>query len=126
MSQHFLLLAVTAFRFDNPNQLNLVELVYSDHAASAYTRCSRLASKARCVGAVIDWQLLLGEDFLAVNIGNRRFSRRDQIQLSESAGVQALPDCVVLIGKFRKLTNTLQALRPDHKWRRHLGITMLT
>ena len=60
-----------------------------------------------------------------MNIGDGRFGCGDQVQLPQRGGIESLLHCVILIGKFRKLPHAFETLRPDHEWRRDLGVPML-
>ena len=79
VGHHFFMLHVTVLGFDDFNQLNLIKLMDANHSARADSRRSRLSSKTRRVGAVTNRQHTLRQNFLAMNVGHGRFSRRDKV-----------------------------------------------
>src|SRR6266545_2861690 len=106
--QHFLRVAdhrvefgVTLFRFHDLDQLDLVELVHANHPARADARRARLRAKARAVGHVTNRKLRLLQNFLAMNVGDRRFGRGQQIELAQRAAVQPLLHHISLVLEFR-------------------------
>src|SRR5262249_22048372 len=114
---HFFVFGVTLLGLNNLNQLYLVKLVNANHAARADTGCSRLAPKTWRVSAVINRELTLGQDFIAMNIGDWSLSCGDQVQLSERFRIQSFLNGIVLVGKFWELADAFKTLRPDHKRR---------
>src|SRR5690242_15893498 len=60
-----------------------------------------------------------------MNVCDRRFGSRNQIQLTELSGVVALSDAVVLILELGKLSDTHQTVFANHEWWRNLHITVV-
>src|SRR6266446_2211560 len=89
---HFLMLGGTFLGLDDLYQLDLVELVDADHASRAHPRCPGFAAKTRSVSTVVNRELTLGENFLAMNIGHRRFRGWDQNTACQSWRYPILPE----------------------------------
>src|SRR5437016_1197661 len=83
VSQHFLVLFITSFRCYDLDEFHLIELMHSDHATGAYTGGPGLTSKAGCISAIINRQLFLRQNFLAMNVGHRSFRGWNEIQFPE-------------------------------------------
>src|SRR5262249_33759533 len=99
--------------------------MHPDHPSRADTSRSCLAPEARSISAVINGQLLLFENLVAMNIGDRRFRSRDQIQLSELFFIVSFGDTIILVPEFCELAHSLQTLRTDYKRRGNFGVTIL-
>ena len=63
------------------HELDLVELVLADQTAHVLAVRAGLAAEARRVGGVADRQLAAVEDLAAVEVGQRHFRRRHQIEI---------------------------------------------
>ena len=70
-------------------------------------------------------QLVLRQNFLAMNVRHRRFGRGNQIKFAEFFGLVAFGDAVILVLEFRKLPDADQALRADHERRRNFRVAVL-
>ena len=107
---HLLQFIVAVFRLHDFDQLHLVELMHANHAARADARRARLAAKTRRVGAVLDRQLFLRQNFLAMNVRHRRFGGWNQIKFAQLFPVIALRHAVILVLEFRKLPHANQTM----------------
>src|SRR2546427_2047687 len=77
---HLFQFVIAAFGSDDFDQLHLVELMHSDHAARSDAGGTGLRPKAWTVGAVTNGQSILFQNLLAVNIRDWRFRGRQQIE----------------------------------------------
>ena len=88
-------------------------------AANVLTIASCLATETLCVGAVLYRQIFLVEDDVTIDIRNRYFSRRNQIEIIHLAVVHL----TFLVGQ---LTCTITRSLVHYRWRHDLCIASLT
>ncbi len=117
-------LIVTGFRFDDFDQLHLVELMHANHAARADSSGSGFGAKAWTVSAVINGQLALLQNLFPMDIGHRRFGRGQQIQFAQALPVQPLLHGVSLVFKLGELPHPHHAVPPHNIRRRNFGVTV--
>ncbi len=86
------------FRRAKAVHLNLVELMHADQALFVGAVGARLASETRRVGGVPERQRLLGQDLVAVQAGQRRLARRQQVERVVAAPVQVVFELRQLAG----------------------------
>ena len=94
---------------DDVDELDLVELMHADHAARVLAGAAGLAAEAGRVGGVADGQLVGGEDFLAMEIGDRDFGGRHEIERGFFVYL------IHVLGKFGELRGSDHAFRTDQK-----------
>ena len=69
------------FRLIDSNDLDLRELVQTVQSAHVLAIRAGLPTEALCIGAVLDGQILLVEDNVAVDICHGHLGRGDQIEV---------------------------------------------
>ena len=81
VGQHLLERLVRVLRGVDAYDLHLVELMQAVQAAHVLAVRAGLAAEAGRVGAALDGQVLLVEDHVAVDVGDRHLSRRDEVEV---------------------------------------------
>ena len=125
VADHLLQLLIAVLRPHDLDQLDLVELMHANHPARAHARRARFRAEARTVSHVTNRKLRLLQDFLSMDVGDRRFGRRQEIEFAEGAVVQPLLHRVSLILEFWELPHARHAIAPDDERRRHLRVAVL-
>ena len=95
---------------DEVDHLHLVELVDAEHAARHLAGRSGFAAEARRVGGKLDRKILAGENVVAVVVGYRNFSRRDEPEIVDLAVVE-------IFGELGKLARARHRLGIDDERR---------
>ena len=96
------------------DQLNLHELVLTDHAAGILAGRPGLGPKRRGTGGKPQWQVALVENLVGDEIGQRHLGGRDQ--------PQAVGRAEHVFSRFRQLPRAEHRLVAHQQWRRHLDI----
>src|SRR5581483_5956923 len=120
------MLLVAMLGLDDLDELDLVELMNANHAASADARRTGFRAEARAVGAVINGELLLRQNFFAMDVGDRRLRGGQQVELAERAGILTLPDGVGLVDELGELADTGHAIPANNVGWRNFRITMFS
>src|SRR5262249_37088883 len=101
------------------HQLYLVELVLADQTTDVLTVGPGLAAKAGRVRRVAERQLAAVEDFVAVEIGQRHFRRRHEIQIPIAGDLEEVRL------ELRQIAGAGQRGGVDEKRRLDLAIAVL-
>ena len=101
------------------HQLHLVELVLADQAADVGAVRAGLAAEARRVGGVLDRQQAAVEDLVAIQIGDRHFGGRDQVEVPVAVDLEEVRL------ELRQLAGAEQGGAVDQERRLHLGVAVL-
>ena len=80
--EHFFVALVGVLRCVNTHDLYLAELVQAVESAHVFAIRACLATEALGISAVLDRQLCLFKDDIAVNVGNRYLSSRDEVEVA--------------------------------------------
>ncbi|MNL08200.1 hypothetical protein D3C87_1289080 [compost metagenome] len=118
VADHFFELVEGRLRMDDLDQLDLVELVDPDEPLGVAARGARLRAEARRVGGQVLRQHLLGDDLVAVDVGQRHLGRRDQVVL----GVGEVEE---LIGELRQVAVRQEGFLVGHEGRQDLGVAVV-
>ena len=89
---------VALLRRADLDQLHLVELVLSDVAPGVLAVGSGLGAEAGGEGGVADGQLLLTQDLLAVEVGDRHLGGGDQVGRGAVDGLGQLEEILLELG----------------------------
>jgi len=100
------------------HELHLVELVLADESPRVLPVGSRLAAKARRVGHVVDGQVLLAQDLVAVDVRDGDLGRGDHVVVHPF-------DLEEVLGELRELPRAGHALLVDHEGREDLQVGVL-
>lgn len=100
------------------NEFDFVELMHANQAAGAKAGAACFPAEAGGVGGVVDGELLVLEDLVAVKIGDGDFSSRDEVEVVFGAVVD-------LIAELGKLPGADKALGFDEERRADLGVAVL-
>ena len=84
------------------HHLNLLKLVLTNHAASIATIAARFAAEARRMRHILNRQVI--DNFIAIEIGDRHFSRGNQIELT------LIVELKQILFKLRQLAGAKQRL----------------
>src|SRR5579885_664179 len=115
--RHPLVLLGGAVGMCDRDQLDLVELVLPDHAASVLAGGARLGAKARRPRGEAQRQLLLLEDLVGHQIGERHLRRRNEPEAGRSAEQ--------VLGELGQAARAVDGLAADQYRRRDLGVAEL-
>ena len=124
VADHFLQFIVSVFRLHDLDQFHFIKLMDANHAARPHARRPRFTAETRRVRAVINGQLLLRQNFFAMDVCHRRFRRGYQIEFAQILGIVTFGHAVILVLEFRKLSDAHEAMLSDHMRRRHFGVVM--
>ena len=82
-------------------QLNLFELMLTDHAARVPTVCTSFTAETRGMADMFDGQLFRGNNFIPVDVGDWHLSCWDEI------GFGVLGQAKLVFSKLRQLTGAI-------------------
>ncbi len=106
------------FRRGELDQFHLVELMLPDEASGVAPVRAGLGAETGGIGGVFDRQLPLFQRLVAVDVGNRHFGGRDQIEIP-------VLDLEQVFLEFRQLAGRRHRCRIDQHRRHDFGIAVL-
>ena len=126
---HLLQRLVAALGVHHLHHLHLVELVLADHAAGVTAIAAGFGAKAWAVRRELDGQLVFGQHGVAHQVGQRHFSRGDQVQrrmVGHWLGVlPAFVGCEQIALELGQLARALERFGVDDIGHIALGVAML-
>ena len=111
-------------RLDEAHELDLVELMLADQPAHVFAVRTGFAAKTRRVRGVRARQRRAFEDLVGVQIRDRHFRRRNQVERARIV-LSAAPGLEQVVLEFRQLPGAAHRLGVDQKWRINLGVAVL-
>lgn len=111
MGQHFLMRLLGVFGGIDTHDLNFGEFMQAIQSAHILTITACLTTEALRIGTILNRQILLLKDDIAIDIGNGNLGRRDEIEII----LVAIVHLSFLVGQ---LTGTVSGSGVDHR-RRH-------
>ena len=85
----------------------------TNHASGADAGGAGFRPETRAVSAIINRELALGQDFLAMNICDRRFGGGQEVPFTLGLRIQSFLNRVSLIHELGKLSNAHHAIPAD-------------
>jgi hypothetical protein len=101
------------------DQLHLVELVLSNQPADILAVRTGLAPETRRVGGVLDRQIAAVEDLAAMQVRQRHFGGRDEVQVPVAGDLEQVGF------ELRQVPGPDERCRIHHERRLHLAIAVL-
>ena len=101
------------------HHFNFLELMLANETSHVFAVGAGLAAKTGCVGRVLQRQLVAVENFVAMEIRQRHFRRRDEEQIPLAGDLEEIRL------ELRQLASCLERRAIHEKRRRHLEISML-